>query len=475
MTADRNKTYRAVASRPGRAEVHAHLVGRAPADSAVGGVGNGGGAMMPGGREKRPVNNNPVSSIELWGSLPRELAALYRPHTKRIIQEVLDEIRRSVPEYDVPANSIVNRILTDTVQKLVVQCVESVGNPKPADSRLTELIRQRGREEFREGRTLDSLQAAFRVGGRAAWRIVSEIGLSVGIPAEMLSVGAEAIFAFVNDISRLSLEGFTAEQARAAGTLERRRRRLMELILQQPSVSPKAIVDLAEAAQWQIPAMVTAVALEYIGDPHRVPVSEFDDEVLVDLESAQPCLVTADPDKHLRNAATELHGWRVVVGPEVRFAEAPTSLRWARDTLGLVRRGIIQDSRVIWCREHLATLWLLTDELLANELAKRSLAPLETLTVSQRARLGETLLAWLETRGSAPDIAKALDVHPQTVRYRMHQLEGLFGDRLNNPDDRLEMELALRAQRLIGKPPTTDGHAPKATGRKAAQKAAPES
>ena len=41
-------------------------------------------------------------------------------------------------------------------------------------------------------------------------------------------------------------------------------------------------------------------------------------------------------------------------------------------------------------------------------------------------------------------------MHPQTVRYRMHQVIDLFGDRLNNADDRLDMEIALRAEALLG-------------------------
>jgi DNA-binding PucR family transcriptional regulator len=42
-------------------------------------------------------------------------------------------------------------------------------------------------------------------------------------------------------------------------------------------------------------------------------------------------------------------------------------------------------------------------------------------------------------------------VHPQTIRYRVRRLEELFGDRLYDPDTRLELELALRARRLIAR------------------------
>ena len=40
--------------------------------------------------------------------------------------------------------------------------------------------------------------------------------------------------------------------------------------------------------------------------------------------------------------------------------------------------------------------------------------------------------------------AAELGVHPQTVRYRLRQLRELFGTRLEDPDARFELSLALR-------------------------------
>jgi DNA-binding PucR family transcriptional regulator len=73
---------------------------------------------------------------------------------------------------------------------------------------------------------------------------------------------------------------------------------------------------------------------------------------------------------------------------------------------------------------------------------------LDGLTEKQRTRLLETLGAWLRTRGSAAEIAEQLNVHPQTVRYRMRQLEKTFGAQLDDPDERFALELVLRASRL---------------------------
>jgi DNA-binding PucR family transcriptional regulator len=59
--------------------------------------------------------------------------------------------------------------------------------------------------------------------------------------------------------------------------------------------------------------------------------------------------------------------------------------------------------------------------------------------------LTETLRAWLDRPGQVQAVAAALDVHPQTVRYRVKQLRELFGERLEDPEARFELSLALRA------------------------------
>ncbi|HWT22154.1 MAG TPA: helix-turn-helix domain-containing protein, partial [Solirubrobacteraceae bacterium] len=80
------------------------------------------------------------------------------------------------------------------------------------------------------------------------------------------------------------------------------------------------------------------------------------------------------------------------------------------------------------------------------DLAASRLAPLDPLPDGPRERLTETLRAWLDRPGQVQAVATALDVHPQTVRYRVRQLRELFGTRLEEPDARFELALALRAR-----------------------------
>jgi DNA-binding PucR family transcriptional regulator len=81
-----------------------------------------------------------------------------------------------------------------------------------------------------------------------------------------------------------------------------------------------------------------------------------------------------------------------------------------------------------------------------RELAARALAPLAELTPVARERMRETLRAFLDHRGNAPGMAEALHVHPQTVRYRLRKLRELFGDALDDAEQRFELETAIRSQ-----------------------------
>ena len=91
----------------------------------------------------------------------------------------------------------------------------------------------------------------------------------------------------------------------------------------------------------------------------------------------------------------------------------------------------------------LPRLVLHADESALADLRARVLAPLEGLRPGTAEKLADTLRAWLLHQGRRDDIAAALFVHPQTVRYRMGQLRDLYGDKLDDPDTVLALTLAL--------------------------------
>ncbi len=90
-----------------------------------------------------------------------------------------------------------------------------------------EVYVQLGRGEQRSGRPLDSLLAAYRVGARVAWRRIAAAGRRAELEAEPLTLLAEAIFAYIDELSADSVEGYAEAQAEVEDVRRRRRRELV--------------------------------------------------------------------------------------------------------------------------------------------------------------------------------------------------------------------------------------------------------
>ena len=115
--------------------------------------------------------------------------------------------------------------------------VDLLVGDKVASARDT--YRRLGAGEYRQGRTLDALLAAYRVGARLAWRRFVDVGTQSGFPADALYDLGEAMFAYIDEISAESAAGFAEAQSEAAGESQRRRRRLLQLLVQEPRGGPR--------------------------------------------------------------------------------------------------------------------------------------------------------------------------------------------------------------------------------------------
>lgn len=379
-----------------------------------------------GARQQVPVTQ------EVFGRT--ELAALMRPAVPALVDWIVREVWQAVPVY-----ARHGQVTRHGVECAVVLFVDLVEDPFAPRDRLYETCRRLGAGEAYEGRTLDDLQAAYRLGTRAGWRWIMRLGRRHRLSSAVMARLAEMLFGYADELARMSIRGHREAQAELDGTQAGLRRRLLRLVTGPVAVTDAVLAELAAAAGWPLPSEVAAVALKSTVDPSWGP------EVLADLEPPQPYLLVPAPVDARFCASL---GVRAVVGPPVSPAASAHSLRWARATLRLVGDGALPDAPVTWCAEHLTTLWLLGDAPLADQVARQELAPLAQFPERSRRRLGETLLSWLENGGNSEKIAVDLSVHPQTVRYRVRQLKQAFGERLEDPEARFAMQAALRASAL---------------------------
>jgi hypothetical protein len=372
-----------------------------------------------------------------------------RPELPDLAREIIAEIRSRIPEYARPMDGAYGHVLQSAVQRALASFFDTVADPTAPRDQRDHLCRRLGQYEAQEGRSLDSLQAAYRIGVHVSWRRVMSVGLRSGAPSAVMSWLADAGLAYMDELSSLSLQGYMEVKAQSGRSQEEWRKRLLRLILEWPPAPARAITELAEVVGWAVPEVVTLVALE----PGHDEALELPADYLQDLDGSQPphLLVPGSVEAGRRSALTDaLAGRRSAVGLSVPLAEAAHSLRWARRALALSRDGVIGAGAggVTFCEDHLMELWLLADEPLIDQLARRRLGAVADLGTVQRQRLTETIGAWLETSGTAPAMAERLSVHPQTVRYRMRKLERALGGQLRDPDSRFAIEAVLRATRL---------------------------
>jgi hypothetical protein len=371
-----------------------------------------------------------------------------RAQAATIMTELVEAIQAGIPEYARPADARYARTVRMAVEASLGHFLDLLERRSSERAEWRELFRAIGAGEQREGRSLDPLQAATRLGARLGWRWLVGFAETEGLPLPVLGRLAELLFGYLDQVAVASAAGYAQAQAAEAGELARRRRRLLELLLAEPAVPVEALSAAAQAAGWPLPARLAAVAVPATWS--RPPLLAPD--VLVGLERAQPCLVVPEPERlaQRRALAAGLRGVPAAVGVPVPPAAAASSLRWARQALDLAERGVLPGHRgpePVWCADHLATLAIFRDERLLAVLAERRLAPLSGLRAGPRRLLGETLLAWLQLDKNATEVAARLHVHPQTVRYRLRQLDGLFGPALRDPAQRLDLEVALLAER----------------------------
>ena len=385
---------------------------------------------------------------EPWRGLPPLVADLIEAEIPATTREIVETIGREVPEYARPLEGSFGRGVRTGVAEALAQFVAVIRDPDAGRGTSgRQVYLELGRGEQRQGRTLDSLQAAYRVGARVAWRrFAAAAGGRADLPAESLSLLAESIFAYIDELSADSVDGYAEAQAELEDIGRRRRRELARLLVAAEPPPAAELTTVARAARWTLPPRLAALACaesDLDAVARRLPP-----ESLAAVVDGAGCLLLADPEGPGRlEPLRRLSRGKTVValGPATAPAAAGESWSLARSLLDSVADGRIGALGLVRADDHLADLLLLAGGPLTARIAERRLSAFEGLTERSRERMRETALAHVRHGGNAVAMAAELHVHPQTARYRIARLRELLGDQLDDPDARFELELALRS------------------------------
>jgi hypothetical protein len=370
-----------------------------------------------------------------------------------VAAETIAAVMAEVPGYRVGFRGPMGESIQAAVQMAIGGFLKLAGGSRdvdPSTPRRTTLegAYALGRGEARAGRSMDALLAAYRVGARVSWRGLARNAAEAGLPATAMAEFAELLFGYIDELSAASVAGYNDELNTSGRVRERYRERLGQRLLAGAAL--EVLSASAERAEWTPPTSLTAVLLP-AAQVHGVLALLGPETLLVteDLPGSdgwvvdQPYALLLVPDvagggrRHLLRV---LDRRQAVVGPPRAWIEVRASYDRAVRTLALVAADK-ERADPVDTEDHLVDLVVSSDREALADLRRRVLEPLSDLGEATRERLAETLLSWLLHQGRRDEVAAALHVHAQTVRYRMQQVRELYGDRL--ADERFVRELVV--------------------------------
>jgi PucR C-terminal helix-turn-helix domain len=374
-----------------------------------------------------------------------------RPKVPHLVDEMIDAIRAEIPAYDRPLQGDFGERVRGSTAASVERFLNLIAGEERDHAHGSDLYVELGRNEVRSGRPIDTLLGAYRIGARVMWRGFAAEGQSKGIEPEVLYRLAEALFAYVDELSHESADGYAEELAQRHGARERERERLLDVLMRRdPPADPVVVHAQAARAEWKLPEQIAPVATPAARMPARQLEHRLPDGSMAATREGITVALVPDLDTPGRTAELEraLEGAPAARGAQIGTLEAAEEVERATLAVALQEAGVLPQDGILDTGDHLVALILHRDPARAHSLADRALAPLDRLSPATRAKLTETLDAWLDNACSTGDTARSLHVHMQTLRYRLRQLEEVFGaEHLKNGERRLELQLALKVRR----------------------------
>lgn len=384
----------------------------------------------------RPLTEEPALTPELLAGL--------RSMTPQLMERIVVDVQENVAPYAGPVTGKRRRLIDLAAHGAATQFFDRLHDRRPSP-KVDQLYRQMGYGEAVDGHELVHTQNALDIAARLAWTEIRRVAIDLDATAEALGILDETLRRGIDYLSDQFRIGHRTGIRVVDSDPGLRRNRLVGQVLSGGPLSE--LVATADRAGWDLPSSIVIIEVEPRDGAAIPDLDHLGDRVLCAHDGDSATLVCPQPEsttllERLRREHTLL---RAAVSWPVPMAQAPAARGWARRALDLRRRGVIRDAPSIACADHYTQLWLHGEPLLRQRLVQQLMPPLLAETPNSREILAETMLAWLESRDSAPAIATRLGVHPQTIRYRWKRINGLFGELLQDPEFVIQVTMLLKA------------------------------
>lgn len=381
-----------------------------------------------------------------------------------VVERATDTIWTQIPSYE-RAGEAVLADLRQAVRENVATLSRVLTETREVTREELEVIERVGGRRAEAGIPLDDVLHAYRTVSRVCWDVLAEECRAYeGDALEPTILLAEAVLRYTDEISSAVAEAYSRAQRAIVRAQEGARREFLADVLYGTDAAPEDVLRRAHSFGYDLSLSYVALVGEGPeGDARNESAVMAAAAGLSPLLSADPIVLQkggktimllptgagADPVALPEKLVAELgRGWRFGQGgPGPGLDGIRRAYLEAREALEI---GVALDLEgpVFSFDDLLLYHFLRTDPALVERFTEQMLGPLIGYDERRKGELVKTLEAYFAADGSVKLAGEALFAHPHTVAYRLKQVERLTGWSLRNPEDKLRLQLALRAHRL---------------------------
>ena len=381
-----------------------------------------------------------------------------------VTDRCLEAIWDTVPSYGRSGDPL-RQDVRDAVRANVAALAQVLSENRELRREELHRIEQVGGRRAEAGIPLDDVLHAYRTVSRVCWdALAEECRASQADALEAAIQLAQAVLRYTDQISTSVAEAYAHAQRAIVREQEGARREFLADLLYGTDASPEDILQRAHAFGYDL-------SLSYIALVGCGPGPDGDKEATVaaatsriaDLANADPivlqkgdqtiALVPAEPQSEIgvvpEKVVVELgDGWLFGFGgPEPGLEGIRRAYLEAREALE-IGMALEMQGPVYRFDDLLLYHFLKLEQVLVDRFVEQMLGPLIAYDDRRKGELLKTLDAYFNADGSVKVAGELLFAHPHTVTYRLKQIERLTGWSLRNPEDKLRLQLALRAHKL---------------------------
>ncbi|MBA3431413.1 MAG: helix-turn-helix domain-containing protein [Actinobacteria bacterium] len=354
--------------------------------------------------------------------------------------------------------------VADAVRANVVTLTQVLSQERDVSRSELEMIERVGSRRAETSIPLDDVLTAYRVVTRVCWdTLAEECRAYPGDALEPAIELAQAVLRYTDQISTSVAEGYARAQRAIVREQEGARREFLAELLHGSEASPEEILAQAHTFGYDLSLGYVALVGVGPGEEGKESAVSYATSAAAAYSPADPIVLQkgtqtiallpaesgADPMVLPEKLVAELGGeWRFGMGgPEPGLKGIRRSYLEAREALE-IGTALELGGPIYRFDDLLLYHFLRVEPPLLDRFIDQMLGPLLSYDDRRKGELIKTIEAYFGCDGSVKMAGEMLFAHPHTVTYRLKQVEKLTGWSLRDPEDKLRLQLALRAHRL---------------------------